>query len=189
MDFHFLRSFMANPQRVGAVFPSGAVLAGQITDPIDFYRARVIVELGPGTGAFTQVLAQRAHPACRVLALELDERLAFFVARRYPRVEAINAAAEQLVQVLAERGVEQVDAVVSGLPFANFGACQQARVIDAVRAVLRPGGAFVSYSFMHAQVLPTSQQFRRSLRTGFGRLDIVPVLLNAPPALVYSCVA
>lgn len=189
MDIRFLRSFLANPRRMGSAFPSSPALAGQITDPINFARARVIVELGPGTGAFTRLLAQRAHPACRVLALELDTELAAYVATRYPRVEVINAAAQRLPEVLAERGISQVDAVVCGLPFANFGAVHQASVVNAVHAALRPGGAFVSYSFVHAQVLPTSRRFRRSLQELFGRLDIHPVLLNAPPALVYSCVA
>lgn len=189
MDLRFLRSFLANPRRVGAAFPSSQALAGQITDPIDFARARVIVELGPGTGAFTRQLAQRAHPACRVLALELDAALAAYVAAQYPRVEVVHAAAQRLPEVLAERGITAVDAAVSGLPFANFSAAQQAAVVGAVRAVLRPGGAFVSYSYVHAQVLPTSRRFRRSLRERFGRFDIRPVLLNAPPALVYSCVA
>ncbi len=189
MDLRFLRSFFANPMRMGAAFPSGPLLAGQITDPIDFARARVIVELGPGTGAFTRMLVQRAHPACRVLALELDPDLAVYVAARYPRVEVINAGAQNLGEVLAERGLGQVDAVVSGLPFANFSAHQQTSVVDAVLAALRPGGAFVSYSFVHAQMLPTSWRFRRDLKRIFGRLDIYPVLFNAPPALVYSCVA
>ncbi len=175
--------------RMGAAFPSSPALAGQITDPIDFSQARVIVELGPGTGAFTRLLAQRAHPACRVLALELDPSLAAYVAGLYPRVEVVNAAAQTLPQVLVERGIGLVDAVVSGLPFANFNADQQAAVVNAVRAALRPGGAFVSYGFVHAQVLPTSRRFRRSLKELFGRLDIHPVLFNAPPALVYSCVA
>lgn len=189
MDIRFLRSFLANPLRMGSAFPSSPALAGQITDPINFARARVIVELGPGTGAFTRLLAQRAHPACRVLALELDTELAAYVATRYPRVEVINAAAQCLPEVLAERGIPQVDAVVCGLPFANFTAAQQVSVINAVRAALRPGGAFVSYSFVHAQVLPTSRRFRRSLQELFGGLRIHPVFLNAPPALVYSCVA
>lgn len=189
MDIRFLRAFVSNPLRMGAAFPSSPALADQITDPIDFRRARVIVELGPGTGAFTRLLAQRAHPACRLLALELDPRLAHYAAREFPRVEVINAAAQTLPQVLAERGIGAVDAVVSGLPFANFSAAQQAGVVNAVRAALRPGGSFVSYSFMHAQVMPTSRRFRRSLSALFGRLDIHPVLLNAPPALVYSCVA
>jgi phospholipid N-methyltransferase len=185
----FLRSFLANPVRMGAAFPSSRVLAGEMTDPVDFDSARVIVELGPGTGAFTRQLAQRAHPECRLLAFELDPQLAAYVAREFPRVEVINATAEQLAQALATRGVGAVDAVVSGLPFANFNAIQQAAIVNAVRAVLRPGGAFISYSYVHAQVLPTSRRFRRSLRERFGRFDIRPVLLNAPPALVYSCVA
>lgn len=189
LDLRFLRSFLANPRRVGAAFPSSQVLAERITDSIDFARARVIVELGPGAGAFTRQLAQRADPACRVIALELDTALAAYVAARYPRVEVVNAAAQRLPQVLAERGIGTVDAVVSGLPFANFSAEQQAAVVGAVRTVLRPGGAFVSYSFVHAQVLPTSRRFRRSLRDRFGRFDIRPVLFNAPPALVYRCVA
>lgn len=175
--------------RMGAAFPSSQMLAGEITDPVDFARARVIVELGPGTGAFTRQLVQRAHPACRLLALELDAQLAAYVAARYPRVDVVNAGAERLPQVLAERGIAAADAVISGLPFANFSARQQGAIVGAVRAMLKPGGAFVSYSYVHAQVLPTTRRFRRSLRERFGGFDIRPVLFNAPPALVFRCVA
>jgi len=66
---------------------------------------------------------------------------------------------------------------------------EDAALVGRFHAALRPGGAFVSYSFMHAQMLPTSWLFRRNLKRIFGRLDIYPVLFNAPPALVYSCVA
>ena len=48
----FFLSWMSAPRRVGAIAPSGAALADLITREITASTGPVL-ELGPGTGAFT----------------------------------------------------------------------------------------------------------------------------------------
>ena len=50
---NFLREFISQPGSIGAVTPSGKVLASRMLDGISLDRSSVVVELGPGTGAFT----------------------------------------------------------------------------------------------------------------------------------------
>ena len=54
----FFTAWMAAPGRVGAIAPSGAALAELITRDINANTGPVL-ELGPGTGAFTYQLLKR----------------------------------------------------------------------------------------------------------------------------------
>ena len=59
---------------------------------LDVDQMEYVVELGPGTGCFTQELYDRLPAACQVLVIELEA-------------------------LIAERGWPRVDLVLSGLPF------------------------------------------------------------------------
>ncbi len=56
--FHFFRAWLAEPLRVAAVAPSGRALAKIMTAEIS-PQSGPVIELGPGTGAFTRTLIQR----------------------------------------------------------------------------------------------------------------------------------
>src|SRR3712207_5907469 len=59
---------------------------------------------------------RRLPPQARHLAVELDPDMAEFLARTHPGLEVIAGDAVKLGTLLAERGVDKADAVVSGLP-------------------------------------------------------------------------
>jgi len=64
---------------------------------------------------------QRRIPAGgRHLAVELDSTLVEHLRSSYPRLDVIHGDASELGKLLADRGVEEVDAVISGLPWALF---------------------------------------------------------------------
>jgi phospholipid N-methyltransferase len=50
----FLRAFGAHPRLVGAVLPTSRWAVVDMLDMADIQRAKSIVELGAGTGVFTQ---------------------------------------------------------------------------------------------------------------------------------------
>ena len=66
---HFAAEWLRNPKRVGAIAPSGADLAKAITTGLN-HDSGPIVELGPGTGSFTDRILARGVPACRLAAVE-----------------------------------------------------------------------------------------------------------------------
>ena len=51
--FRFLKSYLSTPGNVGAVAPSSPYLARRMIEELDLEGADTVVELGPGTGAFT----------------------------------------------------------------------------------------------------------------------------------------
>ena len=59
-NLSFLRAWLRAPHRVGALAPSGPALARLMTAQINALDGPVI-ELGPGTGAFTRALLDQAQ--------------------------------------------------------------------------------------------------------------------------------
>ncbi|MFC7642105.1 class I SAM-dependent methyltransferase [Streptosporangium lutulentum] len=114
-----LHEFLRSPLLTATVAPSSRRLSAQMTVPIPERGEPTIVELGPGTGAFTRFIQDRLGGRGRHLAIELNPRLAGFLGRRFPGVEVVHASAADLLALMAERGLS-ADVVVSGLPWVAF---------------------------------------------------------------------
>ena len=129
---HFLRTWLRNPLRVGAVAPSGSALARLITADIDAGRGPVI-ELGPGTGVFTHALLTRGVPAHRLALVEADPEFAGKLARRFPQARVLSMDAAQLggTASLFDDG-ERASAVVSGLPLLSMPKDKVWAIVDGV---------------------------------------------------------
>ena len=77
--------------KLGQNFLADVGAAEQIVDALGDVSNSVVVEIGPGKGALTQVLARRAH---RLIAVELDRMMSTelrFKYRLQPQVEIIEA--------------------------------------------------------------------------------------------------
>lgn len=185
----FVRSFLRSPARVGAVCPSSRALARAMVAGSRLDQARLVAELGPGTGAFTRVILEAVGPQTRVLALELDERAVARLRQRYPRVEVIHDSAEALPRYVQQSGLGHADYVISGLPWAAMSAEAQAWIMRNVAAALAPGGVFTTFAYLHARGSPAGRRYRRLLGALFREERVSAVVWrNVPPALVYRCV-
>src|SRR5262245_16672290 len=68
----FLGAFMREPLTVGALWPSSKALARAVVDGCEFKPSATVVELGPGTGAFTKLLLDRLDARGRFIGVELN---------------------------------------------------------------------------------------------------------------------
>ena len=94
-----------------------------------------------------------------------------------------------MVDVCLRHGVDRLDCVISGLPWANFNDRVQDDLLDAMFEVMAPGGQFTTFAYMHGLALPSGRRFRAKLDDRFSRVDRGDVVWrNAPPAVVYHCV-
>jgi phospholipid N-methyltransferase len=179
----FARNFLKHPRMLGSVVPSSRYLIEHLFASIDFDRARVIVEYGPGVGPITAALLRRMRPDAHLVALEVNAELAAYLRTAIPdqRLHVVHASAERAGAVLERLGRSHADYVVSGIPFSTMPASERRRVVRATRAVLHPGGTFLVYQFSRA-VLP-------DLRATFTevREDFEP--RNIPPARLFYCAA
>ena len=113
---NFLREYISNPGSIGAVAPSGRMLASRMLDGISLERATTVVALGPGTGAFTAEILQRISSEAQFLVIEKNPVFLVGLRHQFENLEIIEGDAENLVHLLHHRGIDDVDVVVSGLP-------------------------------------------------------------------------
>jgi phosphatidylethanolamine/phosphatidyl-N-methylethanolamine N-methyltransferase len=188
----FLWQWLSNPGQIGAVAPSSRHLARRMLEAVDLDRATVVVEYGPGTGAFTEHILPRLRPGTVFLPIELNPTMAAHFRRRFPALTLHERSVEDLPRILAEHGLASdgvVDAIVSGLPWAAFPEALQRTLLEVTRAALRPGGVMATFTYNTSMLTRAGRRFARIAAEYFTRIERGPtVLRNVPPAFVYRCV-
>lgn len=181
----FLREFVKSPTTTAAVGPSSRFLAAQMVAPLPATGDPVVVELGPGTGAFTELIQRRLGGRGRHVALELNPRWADALGQRFPRVETRCADARELPEILDDCGV-RADLVVSGLPWAAHAPQGGRRLVGLIADSLTEGGALTQFAYTWTRWAPPARQQLTDLRASFEETVISrTVWRNVPPALVY----
>jgi len=184
----FLSELVSHPRAVAAVSPSSANLARHLAASVDWDRTATILEYGAGTGAITETIVSRLPAKTRFFAIEISPKLADVLRERFPDIGVMQGSVEQVKPLCEAEGVEQVDAIVSGLPWAAFSDEDQTAYLDATMEVLRPGGQFIAFGYLQGRLLPAGRRFRRKLANYFSEVNISkPVWGNLPPAFFYCC--
>lgn len=184
----FIREFLANPFVIGAVAPSSRQLGRRMIAGVDLSDARAVVEYGPGTGAFTQHILPSLPAECRYLAIELSPAMARVWKRRHPRAQLYRDSVANVDKICDHEGIESVDVIFSGLPWASFDDDLQERILDASLRVLRPGGQLITFGYQVGTMLPKGRRFYKRLPHYFSQVERSEyVWLNVPPAFVVRC--
>jgi phosphatidylethanolamine/phosphatidyl-N-methylethanolamine N-methyltransferase len=183
---HFLGEFVREPLKVGAILPSSKALSRVVVESCHIHPADTVVELGPGTGAFTGLILKRLNARGRLVAVELNPTHADILRRRYPKCEVVQDSAEHLTSHLDG---ELADCIISGLAWGTMRPRLQNQILRAILRSLKPGGQFVAFAYVHAAWLPTSRRFRQRLQRHFKTVETTPIVWrNLPPAFVFQCV-
>jgi len=187
--WHFVKQFCCSPRTIGAIAPSSKKLASRMIQPINFNKTRVIVEYGPGTGAFTrQVLRNIDQKKTIFFGLELNEQMNRLASLQVPEVPIYQDSAAEIRKYLNQHGVKHADAIISGLPWASFPESLQDEILRETVAGLPEGGVFSTFAYLHGLILPSGIRFRRKLKQHFSEVITSPVVWgNVPPAIVYWC--
>ncbi len=186
--FRFLRQYATTPGTVGAVAPSSRALAERICTAVDLDNAQNVVEFGPGTGAFTKVILEKITPQTNFLAIEHSESFIEILKPRHPDLKLFHDTAENVRAICDNEGIDQVDCIISGLPFAAFPESLQRSLLDGITSVLKPGGQFATFAYWTGRYLKAGRRFRATLDEYFPSINQLPtVWQNLPPAFVYQC--
>ncbi|RWI50302.1 MAG: phospholipid methyltransferase [Mesorhizobium sp.] len=175
----FFYAWLRNPLRVAAVAPSGRALANLITSEISSDTGPVI-ELGPGTGAFTRVLIARGVRQEDLALIEFGSEFATALRYRYPRARTLWMDAARLRTVDLFDG-QPAGAVVSGLPLLSMPPRKVVAILTGGFRKMRSDGAF--YQFTYGPRCPVPRVLLDHL--GLEAERIGSTLANLPPAAVY----
>jgi phosphatidylethanolamine/phosphatidyl-N-methylethanolamine N-methyltransferase len=175
----FIRALLTDPSRVSAIAPSGAALARLITSEISATTGSVL-ELGPGTGVFTDALLKRGVSPNNLTLIEYGTEFARLLQARFPGLRILQMDACQLgMHDLFE--AEPAGAVVSGLPFLSMPPENVAAILGGAFGNLRSDGAFYQFTYGLRCPVPKAVLEQVELEaTCIGR-----AFRNLPPAAVY----
>ncbi len=177
----FLRRFLGDPKRTGAVAPSSPFLAREMARAIDPMAPGLVVELGPGTGPVTKALIARGIRRERLLLVEFDPYFCNLLAGRFPRARVLRGDAYALGETLAGRVTQPVAAVVSSLPLLNETPERRTALLDDAFALMGPEGVFVQFTYGLRSPMP-----REALAGRYVARSGPPILRNLPPASVWT---
>ncbi len=175
---HFFSRFISSPRKIGSITPSSRFLVNALLNPVPWDQTNTIIELGAGTGVVTQQILQQKKPSCQVITFESDPQLNQFLKQKFPSLLHCLDAREMTEQ-MNQVGVQQVDCVISCLPFNNFPQWLRQEILQEIKSILAPNGLFIAYQY--------SLQMKSMLKANFQQVEIRFVPLNVPPSFIYIC--
>jgi phospholipid N-methyltransferase len=177
----FGRNFIKHPKMLGSLIPSSRFLVNHLLAEVDWGRARVLLEYGPGVGTFTTEILRRMRPDAVLIALETNADFVRFLRGRLhdDRLHVIHGSAAEADTALAHLELSHADYVISGIPYTTMPPELRNIILHKTHSVLDQNGAFLVYQFTRA-VLPYLQRV-----FGFVYQDFEP--LNVMPARLFYC--
>jgi phosphatidylethanolamine/phosphatidyl-N-methylethanolamine N-methyltransferase len=174
----FFQEFLKNPRQIGSITPSSRFLERRIVQIAEVASARLVVELGAGTGGTTRAILNALRPDAKLLVVEVNPHFAALVGRiDDPRLIVHYGSARDLRDALSRYGLPAPDAVISGIPFSTIERRTGSLVLETISSVLAPGGRFVAYqSRRHVDDLS---------RPHLGPAHVELAWLNIPPLRLY----
>ncbi len=163
---------------MGAVMPSGRLLARTMAQYVDIDSEGPVIELGPGTGAITNALIARGVEQKRLVLVEYNPGFCALLRDRYPQATVVQGDAYALRDSLWEVLKAPASAVVSGLPLVTKPMLTRLKLIRDAFAALSPGSPFVQFTYSVAPPIP------RSL-PGVSTEASERIWMNLPPARVW----
>jgi phospholipid N-methyltransferase len=148
MSVLFFKRFLQRPWQIASIVPSSKALVERVSSKIDFDRACVIAEYGPGEGVHSREIARKMRSDAQLLLFELDAAFSRDLERQFaddPRVHIINLDAARLPQELQRRGIPHCDYILSGIPFSILKIDKKRALLQKTYDALAPGGSFIIY--------------------------------------------
>ena len=177
-EVRFLRTWIEKPLHVGAVMPSGRLLARTMAQYVDADSSGPVVELGPGTGVITSALIERGVEQKRLVLVEYNPGFCALLRDRYPHARVVQGDAYTLRDSLRNVLAAPACAVVSGLPLVTKPMQIRLKLIRDAFQALAPGAPFVQFTYSVAPPIPKSLP-------GVSTEASERIWMNLPPARVW----
>lgn len=173
----FIREFIRSPRTIGAIYPSSGKLARCMAEEVIVNENDLVVELGAGTGRVTEALLRRGLPPDRLIVVERSHELAATLRKRFPLVDVIEGDAADLLLLLRRYNVDDIQYVVSGLPFRTLLPSAADAITKQVIQLMNDNARFIQFTYSLHNRQPGCFADFRLIRS----LIVWP---NIPPACV-----
>lgn len=157
MNIKFLIQYIMHPRTTGAILPSSKRLSKKMIKEINFDKCNCIIELGPGTGVFTEEILKRRNVNTKVILIEYNREFYKLLKSKYDNIEKIyiiNDSAENIDCYIKKYSMGNVDYIVSGLLFESLPSDMSEDILDKSKSILGDKGR---------QIKKRLRQFRISI--------------------------
>lgn len=175
----FFQRLMKNPRSLGAIVPSSKKLGAFMCRHVDCAEGEYVLEVGAGTGSFTQALLKSGIRLDQLIIIELDGELVAFLKERFPQATIIQGSAADLISLLPEGVAGRIRTIVSGIPMVNLSKSLQKEIIESCFSVTLPGALMLQFTYRPIVPFPAKKFNLKAKHLG-------TVYLNFPPATVWS---
>ena len=177
-EARFLRSWLERPLVMGAVTPSGKVLARTLAAFVDPLIPGPVVELGPGTGPVTDALIRRGVAQDRLVLVEYSPEFCQLLKRRFPKATIIQGDAYDLTDTLSGILAEPAAATVSSLPLFTKPMDERRSLLEGAQELMHPDAPFIQFTYAMVPPIPARSQAYRTRASN-------RIWRNLPPARVW----
>lgn len=178
---NFLKESLKSLKTSGTLFPSSRFLATKLLQGIDFDKADLIVEFGPGNGKITKDILQHLQPDGKLIVFEINDSFYNELLKiKDTRLIVVKQSADLVIEVIKQHGFETVDYIVSSLPLTNIPKPITDSILENAYKSLNPKGYFFQYQYSLTYYSALKDTFKGNVSLGFEPLNI-------PPAFVYTC--
>ncbi len=147
---------------------------------IDFDKANILIEYGPGNGVITKQLLNQMKKDSTLFVFETNKQFINSLTKiNDSRLVIIHSDAEKARMILKNRyRVEEVDYIISTIPFTFFNSRKRRRIIFRSYSMLKEKGKFITCQYSWLIYSLVKQKFAAS--------TITATLLNIPPAFIFE---
>ena len=198
----FISAMFRRPKIIGAVLPSSSFLAESITDYIQKSKALPksikILEVGGGTGVFTEKIVENMKDDDELDVIEIDKGLCDILLKKFKKHKNVKI---HCVSILDWSPDYTYDFIISGLPFNSFDYKFVASILEKYKKIIKSGGIISYFEYLLTSTIrkvyalffyskkdridfAKNIQARENFRKVF-EFDRDFVFLNVPPAYVY----
>ena len=202
----FIKRIIRSTGTVGTLAPGGRFLVEKMTVPIDFGNAKLIVELGAGTGAYSREIASCKNHETRFVVIEQNKSFcraisAWVKKKGIENVRIVCGSFAQAAEIVEaekkipynipadtvyesdvqEPAMEQApvtaDYVISSLPFKSLPGELSRDIVRAVKKILGEDGRFITLAY--------SKSVPELFLDDFELVDTLKEIRNVPPAYIF----
>ena len=174
----FARNFFKYPSMLGSIVPSSRFLVKDLMNQIDWDRARIVVEFGPGVGTITRELLKRMRSDAMLVVIELNEEFVEYLANSIhdSRLRVVHGSAAQVRLILTEYGLPPADYIISSLPYSLLPEGARREIVVESREALKAQGSLLVFQYTRS-LLPYLKSSFSSVKLDFQPLNILPALI------------
>lgn len=177
----FFKVAVKNLKTSGTITPSSRFLANKMLSDIDFSKADVLVELGPGNGAITKKILSKMHKNAVLVCFEINDVFYDQLKRiDNPQLTVLNVSAEKVVEELEKLGHAKSCHIISSLPLSIIPDEISDKILWSAFSSLEKEGTFIQYQYSLTYFKKLKEVFKDSISLKFE-------VLNVPPAFIYKC--